>query len=274
MARGATIVLLAALVIAGVSKVGAAEGAGTLFRVFDGTFYKGKPDLVALGVEPARLIYEGALFARGSRADAMPSVTAVEKTALQAAAASGVNVLDVERWNDLADAPARYVALLRQLRAINPSYKTGYYSVVPKRDYWGATAGQGSAKYIAWQRENDRLQPVADETNYLFPSLYTFYDDPVGWVKYAEANIAEARRLAKGKPVYAFLWPQYHESNWLLRGRPIPGKFWRLQLDTVRRLADGVVIWGGYKQNWNPDAEWWLETKRFLASDKPVGKSR
>jgi hypothetical protein len=92
----------------------------------------------------------------------------------------------------------------------------------------------------------------------LFPSIYTFYTDRQGWVTYAIAQITEAKRKAKGKPVYAFLWPQYHESNLLLGLRPLDSDYWELQLNTVAQHADGVVIWGGWGANgpelWNEEA--------------------
>ncbi|MDO9084545.1 MAG: hypothetical protein Q7U56_14825, partial [Humidesulfovibrio sp.] len=96
----------------------------------------------------------------------------------------------------------------------------------------------------------------------IFPSLYTFYDDPAGWKKYAIATIQEAKRY--GKPVYPFLWYQYHDSNKLLGGKPIPAAIWRMQLETCLKYADGVVIWGGYKELWSEEAAWWQETKTFM----------
>jgi hypothetical protein len=64
-----------------------------------------------------------------------------------------------------------------------------------------------------------------------------------------------------GRPVYPFLWPQYHKS-W----KPIDRDFWRLQLETVFDNADGMVIWtpAKGKPRWNPVAPWWEETVDFL----------
>ena len=58
-------------------------------------------------------------------------------------------------------------------------------------------------------QENDQLRPLAGAVDILFPSLYTFYTDQGGWVRYAYAQIAEARRNANGKPVYVFYGQQY-----------------------------------------------------------------
>ena len=76
--------------------------------------------------------------------------------------------------------------------------------------------------------------------------------------------------MAGGKPVYAFIWPQYDEQNKVLGLQLIPGKFWALQLQTVAQYADGAVIWGGYKVNWDEQAPWWQATQQFLQSRPPT----
>src|SRR5262249_4133499 len=106
-----------------------------------------------------------------------------------------------------------------------------------------------------------------------FPSLYTYYPDQAGWVAYAKANLSEARRLAPGKPVYCFLWPQYHDSS-TLAYQFLPVDYWKLQLQTCRQYADGIVILGCVgkdgKMNgwltWDDNAPWWQATIQFVAS--------
>ena len=235
------------------------------FLVFDGTYFTNKPDLSAYGIQPLNLVYENPLFPANSPTDAMPQASDIKSVDLQCVAAKGITVLDIERWIGLPDAVGLYAGLIANFKILSPQLKLGYYSLVPENDYWRAISGPNSAQHLQWQQENNQLQAIADQVDYLFPSLYTFYADQTGWVAYAEANIAEARRLAKGKPVYAFLWFDYHNSNATLGGTPIPPDFWRLELDTVRRLADGVVIWGG-GGNWDPNAAWWLATREFMVS--------
>lgn len=231
------------------------------FRVFDGTYFTNKPDLSVYGIEPLNLVYEGGVFQTSSTD--MPPPSALRRLSAECMAAKGITVLDVERWVGLPNAAQLFAGLITALEQFSPGLKLGYYSGIPENDYWRAISGPSSAGYVKWQQENSQLQTVADQVDYLFPSLYTFYNDPKGWVAYAEANIAEARRLAKGKPVYAFLWFDYHNSNPVLGGTQIPPDFWRLELDTVKRLADGVVIWGG-GGNWDSNAPWWQETINFL----------
>jgi hypothetical protein len=121
-----------------------------------------------------------------------------------------------------------------------------------------------SKAYREWQAENDQLQLLADSVDVLLPSLYTFYDDQDGWVRYAISTLSEARRLSKGKPVYAFIWPQYHNSNPTLALKLIDGAFWAKQLQVIAAHADGAVIWGGWQTTWDDQSAWWRATLAFM----------
>jgi len=151
-------------------------------------------------------------------------------------------------------------------RSENRDAQVGFYSDLPVRDYWRAIGNRDGAKYKSWQQENDTLSDLAEHVDVVFPSLYTFYEDTAGWVRYAQANLAEARRY--GKPVYAFVWPQYHDNS--LRGRDISRSFWALQLSTIGAVADGIVIWGeGANQRvWDPKAGWWLATLEYIRNSR------
>ena len=168
----------------------------------------------------------------------------------------------------------KLLSVLSWVKSEAPGVPFGIYGTVPVQDYWRAIRDSASTEFQSWQQDNDQLERISDQVDALFPSLYTFYADRKGWVTYAIAQITEAKRKAKGKPVYAFLWPQYHESNRLLGLRPLDPDYWELELNTVHQHADGVVIWGGWGNNgpesWNEEAPWWQVTKRFM---KRIDKS-
>lgn len=179
--------------------------------------------------------------------------------------------IDIESWPlegpDQVSTIAKYQETLGAFKKADPNVKLGLYGVLPIRDHWRAIGHQGAVALDDWKLQNTKiassLVPYVDE---LFPSLYTFYGDKDAWVAYAQANIAEARRISQGKPVYCFLWPQFHKTLAFL-----PGDFWYLQLETCRKLADGIVIWGTISSGpvfgpgkWDEKAEWWQATLRFL----------
>lgn len=254
---------------------GAAQAGG--FAVFDATAYRDKPDLSRHGIRPAAVVYSGELWREGEPMDQPPAPLHVQDAARAARKSGELLVLDVEHWPlrggeaAVQASLAKYQRLLALFKLRAAGKPVGYYGLPVGRDFWRAVEAPGSGPFKEWQKENDALKPLAEALDASLPSLYTFYPDQAAWVGYAVANLAEARRVNPGKPVYAFLWPRFHDSNPTLGGRPLPADFWRLQLETARRHADGVVIWGGWGEDggqgparWNEDAPWWKATLDFL----------
>jgi hypothetical protein len=239
---------------------------------------------------------------RGGYDWSQPNETATRQIAREVSSNHQVLVVDIEHFpGDIRTASAKSVQetiqklgqLVDWVHAERPDVKVGFYGLLPLRDYWtpvnywmtkaradadahDAWAVQNlpryAEKYRAWQAANDFLKPLADKVDYLFPSLYTFYDDQAGWCLYAKGNLTEAQRY--GKPIVPFLWMEYHDSTPRI-GQYLSGEYWRTELDTVRQYASGVVIWGGvkfspnapaYNEPWNETAPWWVATKDFLAS--------
>jgi len=245
------------------------------FVVFDATLYKDKPSLGAYHVRPITVLYESRLFVANQSATAVPPETIVRSLAFELRGLPEPVVLDIERWPLKGDGlsvqstVAKFLSVFSWFKDEAPGVPLGVYGTVPVPDYWRAIRDPASAEFRSWQQDNDRLEGISDRVDALFPSIYTFYTDRQGWVTYAIAQIAEAKRKAKGKPVYAFLWPQYHESNRVLGLRPLDPDYWEVQLNTVYQHADGVVIWGGWGDNgpesWNEEAPWWQVTKQFMS---------
>lgn len=236
------------------------------FVVFDGTLYMGKPDLSQFGLKSITIVYSASMWGKSSDSQNPPDAGTIRSIATQASRSTGIAVLDIEKWpltgdpSVVANSISKYRRTIQLFKQAAPSLKVGYYGVVPVRNYWDAIGGRNSPKYRAWQTVNNGVSSIANVADALFPSLYTFYKDQNGWRKYAIEQIAEARRLAPGKPVYVFLWPQFHDSS----GGYLPVSYWRIELEIAKQYADGIVIWGGWHQAWNSNAPWWLETQRFL----------
>jgi len=245
------------------------------FVVFDGTLYRNKPDFSHYGIRSVKIV-AGQLWDRGKPEEGLPHEAQVHRVANEVAGLGDMVILDIEHWSLQGQARtvegslSKYLTVLRWFREAKPDVTVGYYGTVPIRDYWRAIKDSKTTEHEAWRAENDHLGELAAAVDVLFPSLYTFYNDREGWKKFAIAQIAEARRYGGGKPVYVFLWPEFHDSNRLLKGTYLSASFWQLQLETAKAYADGVVIWGGWgldnrPQNWNELAEWWQVTKSFLA---------
>ncbi len=251
------------------------------FMVFDGTMYGRKPDLSPHGIRPVSIAYAGQFGTVWHKTShTLPEKHVVQQVAREALAKNVPVVIDIEHWplvgpsSEVRASLSKYMTVLQWFKEAAPGLPVGYYGAPPIRDYWKSLRSPMSKEWASFARENDQLRPLADSVDILFPSLYTYYTDRGGWIRYAYAQIAEARRNANGKPVYVFLWPQYHDSNPSLAWAQIPADFWRLQLQMAKQYADGIVIWGGWgpkgRVNWDENAAWWKVTKEFMKKLPPA----
>lgn len=247
------------------------------FKVFDGTLYHDKPDLRRFGIQPIDILYAARFWPDAHSAKAMqklPDESRVRRVAREALITKEPVVIDIEHWPlgggnlQLHENLAKYVTVLQWMRNEAPDLNIGYFAQLPMPAYGWALAGPGTHNYRQWQEENDRRSDLASLVDAIYPQLYTYFPDKSAWKRYAKENLREARRY--GKPVYAFLWPQYSERNKELGQQYLPPDFWRLQLETVRKYADGIVIWGGWDGKhgvpaaWDKNAPWWLVTRDFM----------
>lgn len=251
------------------------------FMVFDGTLYTGKPDLSQYGIQPITIAYTGQFGPDWyKQSERLPDKETVQQIARQAQAKTSRAVIDIEHWpltgdpTQVQNSLSKYMTVLQWFKEAAPGLAVGYYGSPPVRDYWKSLSPSTSKEWASFAAENDRLKPLAGAVDILFPSLYTFYTDRGAWTRYAYAQIAEARRYGNGKPVYVFLWPQYHQSNPSLKGAYLPADYWRLQLQMAKQYADGIVIWGGWGNDnrpaqWNNNAAWWTVTKEFMKKVAP-----
>jgi hypothetical protein len=249
------------------------------FTVFDGTLYKNKPDLSQFGVEPIKIVYEREFWEPGQNTESLPARSRVHEVASGAKALGIPAIIDIEHWptsptlhnvsaETTRESIDKYATVLSWFREAAPGLPVGLYGIIPMIDYWRAIEPSTGSLHKEWVSDSERALSLVGLVDALFPSLYTFYVDRQGWVNYAVAQLLEAKRLASGKPVYVFLWPQYHNSNAIVGERYLPAEYWKLELETVRKYADGVVLWGGWAGNgpaeWDDKAAWWTVTKQFL----------
>jgi hypothetical protein len=246
------------------------------FQAFDATLYTHKPDFSVYGIKPINLIYGQFLYENGKvDPKALPGQKFIRQLAEEAYKKNQLVVLELEMWplkgadEDVTKSVQNIIQVLKWFRESRPELQIGLYNVLPIADYWRSITRQGSNEYKEWQRDNERMRPIAEYVDLAFPDIYTHYPDRHGWVQYATENIREAKRY--GKPIYVFLWPQYHGgSNKILAHRYVSADYWKLQLETVHAQADGVVIWGGWDfdanrpEPWNENADWWTATKHFM----------
>ncbi|MGJ7575682.1 hypothetical protein ACSFBX_34555 [Variovorax sp. RB2P76] len=240
------------------------------FTVVQTMRYKGGVDLSADGVRYNPIIYEIALVPNLA-SDEPASPEALKRVLAPIVHGPLPTVLDIERWTiDTPDPERRQanieklVDVLKRVRKARPDMQFGYYGEVPVRIYWRMVDSAHPKQRAAWQERNDQgLRGLIPHVDAIFPSLYSFDDDAQRWEFNAREILTEARKF--GKPMYCYLWPQFHSNNKALAGQYVPRELWRLELETCRELADGIVIWDHAPNvEWNPQAPWWQETMAFL----------
>ena len=163
------------------------------------------------------------------------------------------DVVQIERSTGMASDPG-----LREL--------TDYYVVdVQGESFQLSTTPDGLPMRISTDSSGDIFIGVKG------PGWDNMWHDPSvqNWKIYAEENIAEARKF--DKPVYAWISPSFHGLGFDL----IEQDFFRWQLDVLRPLVDGIVIY-------DPPFEaadlaeqqgWWAALTDFMGTVKqPAGK--
>lgn len=161
--------------------------------------------------------------------------------------------VDIEHlpFDNVAVDAAKLAKIGEWIRAERPKLKFGFYGVPPITSPWNRPA--------RWRAINAQLHPIVKDVDFVMPDLYTVHADRKDWLAQAKDTIAEARQY--NKPIYAFIMPVYHPGAGAdMSGKPIPGDYWRFQLETLYQYADGVVIW-----SWNPDVPW----KSFASETDP-----
>jgi hypothetical protein len=237
------------------------------FKLLNGVQLKSQPDLSTFGLEPVNIIYEQFLSKRGGPLnERWPNPELMRVIGERAAKKGLITVLDVESWYryPLPQRIERYVYLLNAFRAGYGSGPLGYYGVAPGWAYKAVIAGRNSEEYKNWKKRNHLFNPIIELVDFLSPELYTYTSNAKLWQAFAQETVLECKRLAKDKPVYPFLMPRYHPFAGPLNNTPIPAKYWRLQLDTLKEVSDGLVIWTGPSLNWDSNAPWWQQTVEFI----------
>lgn len=111
-----------------------------------------------------------------------------------------------------------FVTTIRECKRIRPRAKWTWYAL-PFRSYWDYKDEAKAARLRGFH--DNELAWLWPEVDFLAPSIYCFYQScesgcdntPADDRAYIEANLAEAIRVANGKPVYAYIWGKYHSSN-------------------------------------------------------------
>jgi hypothetical protein len=241
------------------------------FIYFDATQYQNKPaggDPGALGFDAPLprmkllpVLYEGTLYPNG------PTNPYSQTRINSFGAYPGIYTFDVEVSPN--NTPANYAVLTQASRLAGPA-QLGFYGVPGYTGITGYTwnpalLNPNSSETAAWHAANDAFASALQNCEALFPSLYSYPTDPAVWRQHALIVINECHRVAPGKPVYVFIWPESPLSGH--EGEYVGDAYWKTMVDTLLVNASGIVIWAGYhydvqnsvwvREQWDSSNTWY-----------------
>lgn len=131
---------------------------------------------------------------------------------------------------------------------------TGLYGPQPfRRDYWGIAGKDAEQIDGTHTLDEDFWKFIDPHVDFYIASIYVFYNDP-GSVFYIASNIEENFKRTRqygNKPVYAYSWLRYHNSNKEVGGQELAP--WLVDATGVIPYfygAKGNVLWG-----WEPQSQ-------------------
>jgi len=242
----------------------AARSAERSFPIYDNLFYKGKPDTLREGLVLSNILYEGLIWPHGQKFGVLPDRSVFEALVRAHSTNPGPLVIDIEKLS-LNGSPGDARKHLETLATLAdwaheaaPGKIIGFY-------------GTNTLSHIA-PSDLTYARELARHVDAFFPPMYTFDDDHASWEKRARASAAEARALAPDKPVYFYLWPQYHDGT-PRQFQYIDGAYWKFQLIAASRYCDGIVLWSPSRFEWNDSTGWWSATQQFARALRAQGAS-
>ncbi len=252
-----------------------ASETGQSCTLFDELYFYDKP--ADLPLTPIHTAYTWDIWGKGPPADDVPPLDFINsgyKQVVLDGESPDLIAINIEHWVSynvssrvLDETNRKHLAVLRAFRDVFPDATIGYYNKGFHPTHGGLDKRAARTSVLRdWRQTNDGVQPLIDEVDAVFPSLYTNSADVTfeGWLRKAKVYMEEARRIADGKPIYPYISPFLI----LDYPTPIPTEMWRQQLEFLSRNADGAVIWthrGRSKRtDWDEDAAWWQETLAFI----------
>jgi hypothetical protein len=174
----------------------------------------------------------------------------------RASALAGLNPAQQEayfRQEWLSTTQEFFQRTYQAVKVLRPLSKVGFYSQ-PTQTYFGWL---NPVEAAAMRAGHDEVPWFWQMVDVILPSVYAFYesipdhrttgpgqDHESDYDAYVRANLTEALRVANGKPVYAYVSMQYHESNEIVGRTPINSFNMRHPLDVARQLGcNGACVW-------------------------------
>lgn len=223
------------------------------FVVYDNMFYRGKP--ANDGLVASNILYENRIWPDKEKIGLLPRHDDFISLVRAHIANPGPLVIDIESLPLSGDRRTAHAHM-----EVLATLAVWAHEAAPSKiiGYYGTHTLTGiNESYLGEARE------LAHHVDAFFPPMYTFDDDRSAWSTRAKKELEEARRLDAHKPVYFYLWPQYHDGT-AKQFQFVSAEYWKFQLEQTYGLGDGAVLWSPSKFDWDDRSGWWSATVEFM----------
>lgn len=213
------------------------------FKIYNALLYEELPELIHCGLEPIDVIYQHLMGIDWTEHGGDLRENFDETVAQRRSNDVDWLVLDIEAFRP---SEARYLAwALQHYRNALPGKKMGFYGFFPPYSYRGIILNRSIDEFDE-EQSGYAYFALAEEVDAFFPLRNTHYARPEEWETFTRGIVRRAREMTEN--VKPFIWPQYHPGSDQTIGLCfIEPVVWRAQLELLREIADGVVIWGGWR---------------------------
>lgn len=174
--------------------------------------------------------------------------------------------LNIQQWGWSRETIDKYVRAAEWVTEESPNAFIGFYDMPPFRDFdedrhnlLSAVRGPDIEFLTDWAEWNERATQVAEQVDFILPSVFPVTDDMELWKTYASAKICEARQYESlGRQVYPAVWMQWDAG---VPGRDgagfVPVEIWREMLAHVRSHGvTGIVVYTNSSDSRGRDLTW------------------
>lgn len=248
------------------------------FIFFNLVRYKNTPANLMPYLYPIKIANEKMLL----NPDGSPNENAIKSFAYTCGGNHPVT-LDLETWpyspgSALTQTIRDFITAVNDFKSVNNTSPVGFYGVPPKQAYqWkNIDPVNNPSGYSTWLNVSNALEPVAEKTDLFQPSFYAYNPDTTAWRKMVDTTLAAIQRYNQNKPIYAYIWPQYHDNSVPYSLQFMDTAIWHFELEVLYDRTNGCIIWTSNKSSdgniisWDPDMLWWQTTKSFMVEKKIV----
>lgn len=256
-----------------------------MWHLYDFAGFLNKPTIMGPGLKKGKIYWEAQFFPTADHSQLPPA------GALQAIGQDAINqglpigtpfCIDIEAWHSytvgngdtisLADAKIavqKYVDTIKGVKAAAPGLEFGFFGAalpmedgfyaISKSDITSDLRGAALQKMVLQRK-------IAQESDIIFPSCYTYSTNISEWHKSFDLEIEMCRMLSPSCKIIPFIWPQYPPAVVGISRQFVTGSMWREILEACYEKADGAAIYGENATTW-ADAYnnyWWPVTQEFI----------